>query len=267
VGLPPIYLDQDNTYSIVSARSTSSQRFGRKNMQQIQEFRLSKTTVVCPSCQAHFETPQLEGVPPIAPGTPVETDLHRILPNAAIRAALVTSCQECRYTWWTSAFQTETRTPGLLTADEYSLERLEYPRRFARAYLTGKLIHAHARELAIVLLNGAWCAREAGLEHLHWLALAAREFAEAFADKNWRTGRGHYLYLMGEISRQLSDFGGAIEHYNLAESQTTLPPELLLRQKVQATAADNSPTRLPAHMVERIFCPRGARIRFLPGSR
>src|ERR1700737_3793130 len=151
-------------------------------MQLLEEFTLRQAIVVCPACNVSFCTPQLTHMPIITGETPVETDLHRILPNGAIRAALIGACQDCGYAWWITAFRTKAMLPDTLTADEYSVKRLLYPRKFASAFVTGKRKKVSTRELSLLALNGGWCAREAGLAHDRWLELAAEEMEKALAD-------------------------------------------------------------------------------------
>lgn len=228
-------------------------------MQRIEDFQLSQTHVMCPSCDQLFMTPQLDHMPLITPDTPIETDLHRVLPNGAVRASLVGSCGGCGYSWWITAFKLETKLNRELTADEYSMERIQYPRKFANAIVTGREAHAHPRELALLAANGAWCAREAGLPHERWLDLAAQEMEKALSEATWTSNRGYYHYMMGELCRQLKDFQAAVKHFDHAFLQSRLPKELVCRQKVQAIAADASATRLPPYLVEQIFCPRRPR--------
>lgn len=228
-------------------------------MQLLEEFVLRQAIVVCPACNVSFCTPQLTHMPIITGDTPVETDLHRVLPNGAIRAALIGLCKDCGYAWWITAFKTKALLPDTLTADEYSVERLEYPRKFASAFVTGKKNRCGSRELGLLALNGGWCAREAGLTHDRWLELAAEEMEKALADKSIGGNRGYYHYIMGEIYRQLRHFEKAVSHFNRVNYHSRLPRELVLRQKVQATAGDASPTRLPAYLVELLFCPGSPR--------
>lgn len=228
-------------------------------MQLLEEFTLRQAIVVCPTCEKSFCTPQLTHMPIITGDTPVETDLHRILPNGAIRAALIGSCRECGYAWWITSFKTKALLPDTLTADEYSMERLQYPRKFASAFVTGKKKESSHRELALLALNGGWCAREAGLANDRWLELAAEEMEKALADKSMGGNRGYYHYIMAEVYRQLKHFDKALSHYNRVNYHSRLPRELILRQKVQATAGDGGPTRLPAYLVEMLFCPRRPR--------
>jgi hypothetical protein len=228
-------------------------------MQLLEEFTLRQAIVVCPACEKSFCTPQLTHMPIMNCDTPVETDLHRVLPNGAIRAALIGSCRSCGYAWWITSFKTKALLPDTLTADEYSLERLQYPRKFASAFVTGKKDNASPRELALLALNGGWCAREAGLVNDRWLELAAEEMEKALGEKSMGGNRGYYHYIMGEIYRQLKQFEKALSHYNRVNYHSRLPRELIVRQTVQATAGDGSPTRLPSYLVESLFCPRRPR--------
>jgi hypothetical protein len=232
-------------------------------MKLIEEFSLRQATVTCPVCETTFATPHLINMPIITAESPIETDLHRALPNGAIRAALIGSCEACGYSWWITAFKVESVLSDSLTADEYSVERLKYPRKFADAFMTGRRKRVPAQELAMLALNGGWCAREAGLPHERWLELAHEELTKAIADRSAAGNRGYYNYIMGELCRQQKNFEAAISHFNKVTSHSRLPRELVVRQKVQATAGDPSPTRLPPYLVEAIFCPRKPRKPFL----
>jgi hypothetical protein len=198
-------------------------------------------------------------MPIITAETPVETDLHRVLPNGAIRAALIACCKDCGYAWWITAFKTKAVLPDELSADEYSLERLQYPRKFANAFVTGKKNRSSRRELGLIALNGAWCAREAGLGHDRWLELAAEEMEKALEEKTIGGNVGYFHYILGEIYRQLKHYDQALSHLSRVTFQSRLPRELIMRQKVQTISGDPAPTRLPAYLVETLFCPVSGR--------
>ncbi|MFN8656786.1 MAG: hypothetical protein U0105_10650 [Candidatus Obscuribacterales bacterium] len=216
------------------------------------EFKLRQAIAVCPACNAQFDTPYLLNVPAITSRTALETDLHRVLPDPAIRAALIGLCLDCGYGNWISHFEIK-----MLEAECFAVsDSIEYPRKFANAFITARSAGASHVELALIALNGGWCSREADLPYQRWLDLAAQELDKALFDKSWGGDRGYYHYLMAEICRQLSDFTTAVRHFNKATLSSRLPKQLITRQKVQAIAADPSHTLLPPHLVERLFCPK-----------
>lgn len=217
-----------------------------------EEFKLRQATAVCPACSVQFETPYLLNVPAITTRTALETDLHRVLPDPAIRAALIGLCLDCGYGNWISHFGIKTQE-----AESFEVsEAIEYPRKFANAFITARAAGATAVELALIALNGGWCSREAGLPYERWLDLAAQELDKALFDKSWNGDRGYYHYLLAEICRQLGDFTTAVRHFNKASLSSRLPRQLITRQKVQAIAADSSHTLLPPQLVEKLFCPK-----------
>lgn len=223
-------------------------------MQVIKEFTIRPTTVVCPVCSSMFATPALVTMPNITKETQVEADLHRVLPEAAIRAALVAMCPACNYTWWITAFRPHMFKPALVPPTPI----LDHPKKFAHAVLTGRQNEAHPLDLALLALNGCWCAREAGQPHERWLELAGAELEKALKDNAWSGNRGYYHYVMGELCRQSGDFKGAVKQFNLVGPESMLPKELVERQKVQAVSGDAAPALLPPHLVEMLFCPRTA---------
>ncbi|MEZ4543417.1 MAG: hypothetical protein R3C24_05900 [Cyanobacteriota/Melainabacteria group bacterium] len=67
-------------------------------------YTLRRICVVCPECDLIFATSQVARMPAVSRDSKVEADLHRILPDSAVRAALLGTCPECFFTWWLSAF-------------------------------------------------------------------------------------------------------------------------------------------------------------------
>src|SRR5215470_2289115 len=100
-------------------------------MQVIEEFTLRQTTMVCTVCNSMFSTPCLATMPNITRDTVVEADLHRVLPDPAIRAALIAMCPACGYTWWVTAFRTHLFRPELVPPAPL----VEHPKKFAHAVL------------------------------------------------------------------------------------------------------------------------------------
>jgi hypothetical protein len=224
-------------------------------MQIVQDFTIQPTTVVCPACNSMFATPTLLSMPNITRDTVIEADLHRVLPDPAIRAALVAMCAACNYTWWVTAFKPHLFKPALVPASPI----LDHPKKFAHAVLTGRQNGAHALDLALLALNGCWCAREAGQPHERWLDLAGQEMEKALKDEQWQGNRGYYQYVMGEICRLAGDFKGAVRHFEKVGPSSRLPRELVERQRVLAVSGDARPAILPPHLVELLFCPQQAR--------
>ncbi|MBI4534479.1 MAG: hypothetical protein HY711_11090 [Candidatus Melainabacteria bacterium] len=220
-------------------------------MQVIQEFTLKQTTVVCPACNSLFSTPVLVSMPDITQATVIEADLHRVLPHQSLRSSLVAMCAACNYTWWVTAFKTHLVKPQLVPATPAS----ECPKKFAHAVLTGRQNQAHCLDLALLALNGYWCAREAGEPHERWLDLSGQEMEKALKDTQWQGNRGYYHYVMGEICRLVQDFKGAVANFVKVGPQSMLPLELIERQKVLSTSGDHNPAILPVHLVELMFCP------------
>jgi len=225
-------------------------------MQVINEFVLRDTTLLCPTCNSMFCTKTLGSSPEITRDTEVEADLHRVLPDAAIRAAFVSMCPACGYAWWVQAFQTHPFDSRLLPRPM----SLEYPKRFAHAVLTGRSNGSHNLDLALLALNGYWCSREAGNAETRFLELAHHEMDNTLKLADWEGNRGYYHYVMGEICRQLRDFKAAILHFEKVTPISDIPQELLDRQKVLAISGDSEPARMPEHIVELMFVEEGATV-------
>ncbi len=218
-------------------------------MQVIKEFVLRDTTLLCPTCNSMFGTKTLSSSPDITCDTPVEADLHRVLPDAALRAAFVAMCVACGYAWWVQAFQTHPFDSKLLPKPL----ALDYPKRFAHAVLTGRSNGSHSLDLALLALNGYWCSREAGNAEIRYLELAHHEMDNTLKMDDWEGSRGYYHYVMGEICRQLKDFKAAILHFEKVTPIANIPQELLDRQKVLAISGDSQPAIMPKHLVEVMF--------------
>ena len=164
---------------------------------EIQDFVIRESSVLCPSCLTPFATPLLEKMPDITPETTVEADLHRVLPDAAIRGALIAICPACIFTSWSSAFGMHFFVPELLVP----APQIEYPKKFAHAVLTGRKNGAHPLDRAMLALNGCWCARETYIgatqeqlagyqaENERWLTLASQEMETALNDTSWNGNR------------------------------------------------------------------------------
>jgi hypothetical protein len=230
----------------------------------IQDFIIREASVVCPSCYTPFATPQLADMPDLTPQTVVEADLHRVLPDAAIRGALIAICPACIYTWWSTAFAAHFFVPQMLVPSP----AIESAKKFAHAVLTGRKNGAHALDRALLALNGCWCSREtyaslgddkaeeAQAENIKWMKLAVQELEEALNDDSWNGNRSRYSYMMGEMLRQLGDFHKAVKYLDLVDRKSMLPFELIRHQREMAVNGQSEPVQLPPHLVEQIFMPK-----------
>ncbi len=220
-------------------------------MQIIKNFTVKAIAILCRQCKSMFATEMLSTLPAVTPETQIETDLHRVLPNARFRAALLAMCPACNHTWWTTSFQAHFAKAEFVPA----APQVDHARKFAHAVLTGRQSNAHSLDIALVALNGLWCARESGQSCARWVNLAGRELEKALRDESWRGNRSYYHYIMGEICRQAGYFKGAVAHFGKVGPESRLPEQLVQRQKVQAIAGDSQPARLPPYLVKAIFCP------------
>lgn len=213
-------------------------------------YTLKQTTLICPKCELNFATNQVAKMPKLSlEESRVEADLHRVLPDAAIRAALIAMCPDCLYTWWFSAFK-----PSLMLAQMVpDSPPIDQAKKFGHAVLTGRKFGMHSLDRAVVALNGYWCAREDFQPADKWLDLAMRELDEALKDESWMGNRGRYQHIMGEVLRLMGDFHGAVRYYSMVDRRSMLPKELIDHQISEAKAGNSSPTLLPAHIIEQIF--------------
>jgi hypothetical protein len=231
----------------------------------IQKFIVSDTSVICPACGVPFATAQVTSMPEITRETKVEADLHRVLPHAFVRASLIAICPACIYTWWSTAFSPHYVVPDLLVDSP----EIEYPKKFAHAVLTGRNTGAHPLDRALLALNGCWCARETYIgagpdqeenykaDNERWLTLAAQELDEALSDNNWKGNRMRYIYLLGEVLRQLSNFSESERCFKAVNARRAMLPSDLIEHQLMLTRAGNAlPTELPPHLVEAIFLPK-----------
>jgi hypothetical protein len=222
----------------------------------LEKFVIVDISVICPECEYPFATPSLLSMPNPDRNTPVEADLHRVLPHPSVRGALIAMCPSCRYAWWLAAFRPHNYLPVLLVPTP----EVGFSKKFGFAMLEGRKHNETMLDLALLALNGAWCAREeveAGLgEHKEvqrWLKLAARELEAAMSDTSWRGNTARYTYILAEILRQMGDFANAANRLQSVDSSCLLPRELIDHQLAMCNAGTAEPTLLPPHLVEEIF--------------
>lgn len=217
-------------------------------------FKLKHISVVCPECETIFATMELARTPEITRDTPIEADLHRVLPDAELRAALLATCPNCIYTWWVSAFAAHYYLPQVVPDSP----PLQPSKKFAHAVQTGRKHNVHSLDRAVLALNGYWCSREEGLDDIKFLKLAKNELLAALNDPDWVGNRSRYNYIMGEVLRLLGEAREAVRYFEKVDRNAQLPAELLEKMRNFAASGNKNPIRLPPHIVEEIFVPRNA---------
>lgn len=213
------------------------------------EFSLKETSVVCPKCNYIFSTAFLSSAPEITNETRIEADLNRVYPDAKFRAAIVTMCPGCQFTWWFTSFTMHPYNPRLVPQSP----KTEYSKLFAHAILCGRKMNAHRYDLALLALEGYRCTAESGKADTRWLELAATELIAALEDEQYSSLIAHYHYLLGEVYRQLKFFQKAISHFDQVTYESRLPQELVDLQRAKAFARNAEPQALPPHLVESLF--------------
>ncbi len=214
-------------------------------------YTLKQSTIICPQCDLVFCTAQVDKTPKMTRESRVEADLHRVMPDSTIRAALLATCPECIYTWWLSAFAPHYLIPEMVP----DAPPVSNDKKFGHAVLSGRKNGAHSLDRAVVALNGYWCAREDFQPAEKWLDLAAKELHEALADESWAGNRARYRYIMGEVLRLMGDFHGAVRFFGLVDRRSGLPYQLIDHQVQVAKQGHSKPIQLPPHIVEEIFLP------------
>jgi hypothetical protein len=214
-------------------------------------FKLRQLTVTCPECQTIFATYEVARMPPIDQSTPVESDLHRVLPDAELRSSLLAMCPNCIYTWWLSSFKEHHFLPQVVP----DTPPTEPATKFAHAVASGRKYNVHALDKAVLALNGFWCAREEGVSGDKFLALAKKELSVALADNTWDGNRARYNYVMGEILRLSGEFQGAAKYFEQVDKRAGLPTELVAKMREFALSGNKNSVRLPPHIVGQIFVP------------
>jgi hypothetical protein len=213
------------------------------------DFNLKKTTLVCPVCNSMSAHEVLVDVPEVTADTPVEADLHRVLPDAKVRAGLLAACPYCRHTWWTSSFKMNFFPASVVPpATEFTPTQ-----KFAQAIVSGRNQKFHSLDLAVMAMNGYWSAREEGLPVERWLDLIRQELKTALEDDSWFGNRQHYQYLLGEICRLSRDFHSAVRYFNMVTPRSKLPAELVEQQRKLAIIGDHQPALMPPHLVMKLY--------------
>lgn len=219
----------------------------------IKFFKLRQLSLVCPDCETVFASFELARTPPVERNTPVETDLHRVLPDPELRAALLATCPNCLYTWWLSSFSEHHFLPQLVP----DAPPLEPSKKFAHAVQTGRKKNVHFLDRGVLALNGYWCSREEGKDGEKFLKLAKLELTSALADETWFGNRPRYNYILAEVLRLSGEFAEADKYYQQVKG-ANLPREMVEKMRSFAASGNKAPVRLPPHLVEEIFVPKAA---------
>lgn len=212
-------------------------------------YTLRRICVICPQCEAVFATTQVARKPKIAVDSRVEADLHKVLPDAAIRAAALATCPECIYTWWISSFAQSFVLPQMAP----DTPPVANDKKFGHAVLTGRAQGAHALDTAVVALNGYWCAREEFKTGEKWLMLVIKDLTRALEDESWFGNRSRFNYILAEVLRLSGDFHSSLRYFNKVDRTSLLPKELVDHQVYQTKKGNSSPQLLPPHIIKDVF--------------
>jgi hypothetical protein len=230
-------------------------------MQNAEAFVLRDRSVVCPDCQSIFGTRVLQDLPPVCDSDIVEADLHRVLPHAGLRAALVTVCPDCGYADWVAKFGVSIIAPTLLPPSP----ALTPTKRFAMAVKHARKQGLHPLDIAYVALNGLYAARESGENDVPWLELCAFEQSRGLEPENLVVETGSDHLTMAELWRQMGHFDRALDEYAKSGMDGTVPIELIRQQEQSARVGDSTATRLSPWMVRLIF-PDAAELSVSPDA-
>jgi len=225
-------------------------------MKEATEFVIKDTSVVCPVCQYPFATANLDRMPNLVAESSVSADLHRVLTDPAVRGALIAVCPSCTYAWWISAFRPHHFVPDLLVPSP----PVEYSKKFGLAIVSGRKHKEPLLDMAILAMNGYWCAREevaTGIgnasEIPRWLKLAVQELKAALEHESWQANTSRFSYILGELYRQMGDFHHAVSYFQVVDRRSLLPRALVEHQIAEAKSGNSEAVLLPPQMVEEIF--------------
>lgn len=225
-------------------------------------YKLGQIAVMCPKCQQIFATASVDEIPALNSLSRIETDLHRFLPDAAIRAAMIATCPNCTFTWWTENFIPDGTTP-ILAIDAPSIDPVK---KYGHAILSSRMYGATAQERAQIALNAYFCARENFQSAENILAIAKEEYKAVIASETGYSKR--LVYILAEIHRLSGEFHEAVKLYSMVERGALLPDELLKQVTRQAKLGNSKPITIPNHIVKQIYdlrisADRAARFLFM----
>lgn len=224
-------------------------------MQNVEGFTLRQSSVVCPECKTVFATHVLEELPPVTELDIIEADMHRVLPEAKLRGALICVCPFCQYADWTTKFSGSIINPDILPLED----EVQHSRKFAMAVKYARNKGLAALDIAYIALNGLYCAREAGEAAEPWLELCVYEHGRGMESEDliWQPATSHDHLVMAELWRQVRHFDKALISYELAREDGTIPTDLINHQINISRAGDSNQTVLPPYLV-RILFPEAA---------
>ncbi len=139
-----------NLYSDWTAHTPAKQCKNSTKQSKISFFRPFQ--LQCPDCEVVFATDSLAHTPNMTKDTPVETDLHHVLPHPALRAALIAMCPACPHTSWYSSFVEDPLVPYLAVAPAEVAFSKKFPH--AVLHLVAKL-EPITSDRALFALNGS----------------------------------------------------------------------------------------------------------------
>lgn len=212
-------------------------------------FVLKYIAVSCLECHCSFATPSLLSLPPVTEYDTIEADLHRVLPDAEVRASLIAVCPHCNYATWTVRFRISGLNPEMLPEPQ----PIAHSKKFALAVKHAREKGVSPLDIAFIAINGLYCAREAGEDSELWLELAAYEQSRGLTEELLIPATGQDHLVMAELWRQLGSFDRALEEYALAADDDFIPRELLEQQVALAKSENTSPVTLPPYLVREMF--------------
>lgn len=235
-----------------------------QNEQSSNSYKLGEITLMCPKCQQIFATANVEEIPVINELARIEADLHRALPDAAIRAAMIATCPSCTYTWWTESFIPNDTVP-LLAVDAPAIEPVK---KFGHAILSSRMYGATNLEKAQIALNAYYCARDSFQSGEKILQIAKDELKTAIETEPNMKNKSRHIYMLAEVHRLSGEFHEAVKYFYQVDRSALLPQELLDHQIRQAKLGNSKPVTIPHHIVKQIYdlrisADRAARFLFM----
>lgn len=227
-------------------------------------YKLGEVTLMCPKCYQIFATACVEEIPVLNPLARIEADLHRVLPDALIRAAMIATCPGCTYTWWTESFIPDDTIP-LLAVDAPAIEPVK---KFGHAILSSRMYGATELEKAQIALNAYYCARDSFQSGEKILQIAKDELKNAIETVTNLKNKSRHIYILAEIYRLSGEYHEAVKYYYQVDRSALLPQDLLDHQIRQAKLGNSKPVTIPNHIVKQIYdlrisADRAARFLFM----
>lgn len=235
-----------------------------QNENRSNRYKLGEVTLMCPKCHQIFATAKVEEIPVINELARIEADLHRVLPDASIRAAMIATCPNCTYTWWTESFIPNDTVP-ILAVEAPSIEPVK---KFGHAILSSRMYGATNLEKAQIALNAYFCARDSFQSGEKILQIAKEELETAIETEAYLKNKSRHIYMLAEVYRLSGEFHEAVKFFYQVDRSALLPQELLDHQIRQAKLGNAKPVTIPNHIVKQIYdlrisADRAARFLFM----